>query len=224
MSSDEEETYEEDEEERSQESEKEDEDYEPETDEGSANGSSSSEGEEENDPQSSSIVLKPKNVKKRKRDVKDDGKKINKKAKTMKNENVVQIGLVDGGENNFTKKSTSHTDKKSTKSVKKDDTLQKKESPLFNDKNADLNLFLDAPENVIPRKVKLSSNILLSCKMISPEGKNNTLNFDYAAMIFHRKIKEDKSFEFNLPLSLAPKIIEGIQFLIKENPNFFAKK
>ena len=102
---------------------------------------------------------------------------------------------------------------------------KKKEPPVFNDKNLDYNLFNDAPENVVPKKIKISNTVLVTCKMIDAitGGASGGLSYDYAALTFLRKIQNQKAFEFNLPLSLAPNIIEALKLIMKDNPKFFKK-
>lgn len=95
----------------------------------------------------------------------------------------------------------------------------------FNDKNVDYNLYNEAPEHIKQMKVKLSSNILMFSRMIEASSGSTAqgLSYDYAALSFQRNTKTGKAYEFNLPLSLAPTVIKGIQFLIKNNPKFFEK-
>ena len=54
-------------------------------------------------------------------------------------------------------------------------------------------------------------------------GGAGGLSYDYAALTFLRKIQNQKAFEFNLPLSLAPNIIEALKLIMKDNPKFFKK-
>lgn len=102
---------------------------------------------------------------------------------------------------------------------------KKRETPVFNDKNLDYNLFNDAPENVMARKIKISNTVLVTCKMIDAitGGATGGLSYDYAALTFMRKIQNQKAFEFNLPLSLAPNIIEALKLIMKDNPKFFKR-
>lgn len=95
----------------------------------------------------------------------------------------------------------------------------------FNDKNVDYNLYNEAPEHIKQMKVKLSSNILMFSRMIEASSGSTAqgLSYDYAALSFQRNTRTGKAYEFNLPLSLAPTVIKGIQFLIKNNPKFFEK-
>ena len=99
-----------------------------------------------------------------------------------------------------------------------------REAPIFNDKNLDYNLFSNDPDNVVSKKIKISSNVIVQCKMIDglEKGKNATFQ-DYAALSFLRKTKDEKAFEFNLPLGLATNIIEALKLIINDNPKFFKK-
>jgi len=101
---------------------------------------------------------------------------------------------------------------------------KKKESPVFNDKNLDYNLFSDDPDNVVSKKIKIAKNVILQCSMIDGNEKGKNAAFqDYAALSFLRKTKDEKAFEFNLPLGLAPNIIEALKLIINDNPKFFHK-
>lgn len=96
----------------------------------------------------------------------------------------------------------------------------KKEALIFSDKNCDYDLFNSAATNVLPKKIKISNNVIVTCRMIDHvEGK--FLTYDYAALTFQRKTQNDKMFEFMLPLGLAPRIIEALNIMITNNPKFF---
>jgi hypothetical protein len=106
------------------------------------------------------------------------------------------------------------------------DKKKTREAPVFNDKNLDYNLFQNAPENVISKKIKISSNVIMTCRMIDgSEGRKTASSFmqDYAALSFLRKTKDEKAFEFNLPLNLAPNIMEALKLIMNDNPKFFQK-
>jgi hypothetical protein len=109
--------------------------------------------------------------------------------------------------------SSSITEKKKTR-----------ETPIFNDKNLDYNLFNNDPDNVVSKKIKISSNVIVQCRMIDGNDKGKSgLFHDYAALSFLRKTKDEKAFEFNLPLGLATNIIEALKLIIQDNPKFFQK-
>lgn len=102
----------------------------------------------------------------------------------------------------------------------------RKQAPMFNDKNLDYNLYRNDPENVVAKRIKVSNSVLICCKMIdisSANASGTALAYDYAALTIQKKVKDQKAFEFNLPLSLAPNIIEALKLIIKDNPKFFAK-
>lgn len=108
-----------------------------------------------------------------------------------------------------------------TKSV--DDKKSKKKADLvFDDTNLDLNLHNADPTNVVSRRVLLNNNLIMTSKMINQA--TNNLTYDYAALAFQRKTNSEKMFEFLLPLSLVPRIIQGLEYIQKENPKFFANK
>jgi hypothetical protein len=110
-------------------------------------------------------------------------------------------------------------------------TLDKKkvtrEAPVFNDKNLDYNLFSSDPDNVISKKIKIASNVIVTCRMMEGNDGRKTANAyefpPYAALSFLRKTKNEMAFEFNLPLVLAPKIIEALKLMMNDNPKFFSK-
>lgn len=105
-----------------------------------------------------------------------------------------------------------------------DSKREKKESPIFNDKNVDYNLYHEAPENVATKKIKLSSNVILMCKMIEATGDQRGLTYDYAALSIIRKTKNNKAYEFNLPLTIAPNLVKGVELIMNENKHFFQMK
>ena len=141
-------------------------------------------------------------------------------------------------------KTTSSTEKKHKKIIKKvatkggkvsnpekkignstDDGKRSVNSIEFNDKNVDFNLYNEAPEHIKNVKIKISSNIVMLCRMIEATGNTSQgLTYDYAALSFVRQSKNGRAYEFNLPLNLAPSIVKGINLLIKHNPKFFEKQ
>ncbi len=106
----------------------------------------------------------------------------------------------------------------------KETKREKKEPVVFNDKNVDYNLYHEAPENVATKKIKISSNVILSCKMIEASGDQKGLTYDYAALTISRKTKNNKAYEFNLPLTIAPNLMKGIELIMNDNKNFFQIK
>jgi len=222
----------------SEEEETEDEDgsFEPEDNTGASSGSDSEAGQSEDleDARREAAVLKKKTAalnkkmeKKRKHNATPSttSKAVKKQKKSVaapvtavekdKEKEIPQAAVegVEGGEKQFDGKIEDKNDKKN-----------KKEPPRFNDKNCDYDLFSNAPGNVIAKKIKLSNTLMMQCRMIDGmEGKAGSNSFEYAALVFQRKIKDEKAFEFNLPLNLAPNIIEALKLMIQDNPKFFSK-
>jgi hypothetical protein len=145
-----------------------------------------------------------------------------KKSKTVGDSIVSAIDDVKKKESSKT--TAGNDEEKSFDDDKKGKKVTKKEPALFNDKNLDYNLIENDANNVISRKIKVSNNLLITCKMIegSGEGKGG-LTYDYAALTFQRKTKDEKSFDFNMPLSLCPSIIRALTHIIEDNPKFFSK-
>lgn len=138
------------------------------------------------------------------------------------------IGSAKQGENDCPTKNVSPKDK--AKPSGKDKNEKAKESPnedeakppqpSFADLAVDLDLFHSAPTNVQPMKIKLASNLLVTCKnMDHKEGK--MINYDYAALTFQRKTGADKVFEFHIPLTIAPRLISALKAICRKNTKFF---
>jgi len=84
----------------------------------------------------------------------------------------------------------------------------------------DYDLFHNSATNVIPRRIKISNNLVVTCRMVEQiESKN--LSNDYPAVTFQRKTAGEKCFEFILPLNLVPKITEAFGIIVKDNSKFF---
>lgn len=112
-----------------------------------------------------------------------------------------------------------------TFATKKQETpaTKKKQPTLFDDSDVDKRFKIGCPQAVNPKKVSVNSNYMVSCKMIEAnENKKGGLAYDYAGLIFQRRTKDSKCYEFNMPLSLTPVIINALQYLMAENKQFFA--
>ena len=103
-----------------------------------------------------------------------------------------------------------------------EDKSTKKEAPDFSDKNVDYNLYEDDPTRLMQKRIKISKDVVVSCRMITVHQPRSN-SFEYAAVVFARKGKADKAFEFNLPLDLAPRIISALHLMMKDNSKFFEK-
>ena len=94
----------------------------------------------------------------------------------------------------------------------------KKELKLFNDKNLDVDLHKD-PDQIVGRRIRLTASLILACKTIQMLSEGSTI--DWAAIVIEKKLKDSRCFDFNLPLSVAPRMIAGLQEIMKQNPKYF---
>jgi len=118
-------------------------------------------------------------------------------------------------------KKENESSEKSSKSTK-----TKKEGAgeiIWNDRNCDIDLDDQAASNVHFRKIKISNNLIISCKMIS-HLENKNLHQDYAALVFSRKTNKDRTFDFLIDMRVTERLIKALQIVIDENPVFFNKK
>ncbi len=117
----------------------------------------------------------------------------------------------------------SSTKTRNEKSEAKKPKKEEKEEILWNEANCDVDLDDHAASNVHYRKIKISNNLILSCKMIS-HLENKNLHSDYAALVFSRKTKGEKMFNFLVDMRVTERLIKALQIIIEENPVFFNKK
>lgn len=172
--------------------------------------------------EASILIEKPKKqeVKEKKRkagSVKNSDKKDSKKSKKHAEvESVKKIPVVGEGEN-LEKKHDDISEGAEDENKKK---FTKKEPRKFNDRNVDYNLFENDPCNVITKKCKLNNTLLMICKMVDgTDARGN--GYEHAALVFEKKSKNDNVFEFSVPLSVIPNMIEGLQLMMKDNARFF---
>lgn len=99
---------------------------------------------------------------------------------------------------------------------------KKKSVFLFNDKNVDVNLFNEAPQNIKVKKVKLNNNLILQCHVIDASDSKMSFNNDFPALSFIKKMKDGKAFQFSIPFNLGPTVQSAIQIMVDANPQFFS--
>jgi hypothetical protein len=95
-----------------------------------------------------------------------------------------------------------------------------KEYPVFDERNVDYNYVKNSSSVVVQRRCQVTDNIILHCKNI--EITTAGVKHDYASLTFSRKTKTGKSFDYNLPLKIAPILVEAIQQIINDNSKYFA--
>ena len=191
-------------------------DYEP--DEVAMSNSGSSSGSES---EAEVIVEKKKKTSnKRKRTQVDEKEKIDKKNKKMKKD-VLETSQPMNAEGEKT-----YEDLKVDEKTDEKDKKSKKTSPpaiLFDTGRVDFNLDTENPNNIITKTVQISTSLKMTCKMVAGAAMSSgRISYpDWAALVFKKKIKDGKCFEFNVSLKDAPRIVEGLKYIIDENKKFF---
>lgn len=194
-------------------------DYEPNELEMSNSGSSSgSESEAE-----VIVEKKKKTSNKRKRaqvdEKEEEPKKMDKKIKKMKKDLETSQPMNAEGEKTY-------EDLKVDEKKVENDKKSKKTSPpaiLFDTGRVDFNLDTENPNNIITKTVQISTSLKMTCKMVAGAAMSSgRISYpDWAALVFKKKIKDGKCFEFNVSLKDAPRIVEGLKYIIEENKKFF---
>lgn len=168
---------------------------------------------------------------------KKDSKKITKKPekKIIKRKNPKSKEIIE--EEDDTDDETSSVTKKSKKEDENDyegpkkggkkkvkeqkDKKQQDASKIFC--NLTHNLYTDAPENVSKTSIQIYKNLIVCSKMIvAPTSATSTVSYDYPAICFVRKTKNDKIFEFNIPLGVLDKLVDALLIIKQENQKFFS--
>ena len=204
---------EESEEEEEESEEEEGSEFDPNEAETSSAGESSGEESEED----LLVEKKKESSRKRKRVAKEGSKKTPPQKKTKSAELVVEKG----------KKKPAKGKGKATNAPSDDSNSKEgtsgKEKPNFEGK-VDINLYTEDPTNIIPKTVQISKTLKLSCRMISgAQMFSGKITYpDWPGLVFQKKIKDGKAFEFNTNLTDVPNLIKGLQFILKENPTFFS--
>lgn len=198
-------------------------DYEPSHSEGYATGSST---EEEEMSESEKVVIRKKaSALKRKRSSKEDNPPRCRAAEPEPEKSKNKNKKMKKDENETTKKSADKEleGEKSEKSFKEKKEGNQKKVVNFDGGRVDFNLHTEDPNNIVQKTVQISTGLKLTCKMLAGAtmSAGKVTYPDWAALIFQKKIKDDKCFEFNVSLKDAPKLIEGLKYIISENKTFF---
>ena len=95
-----------------------------------------------------------------------------------------------------------------------------KEQKMFNDKNVDLDLHKNL-DSIISRRIRLNGNYILTCRTNQMQTSDG-LTIDYASVVFEKRQRDGRLFEFQFPLDITGKVIEGLKEIMKNNPKYFA--
>lgn len=92
---------------------------------------------------------------------------------------------------------------------------KKKDYDMFDESNIIIDM---SNENIKPKKIKITSTLLLECRTVvvdEPDKKK----FSYPGIVFIRKMKDDKCFEFNIPLAIASRVVNAIEIMMNDKNN-----
>jgi len=107
----------------------------------------------------------------------------------------------------------------STPSPAKRSKSKSKVYPDFDESGITKDLSRDGKTSVESLKFKIGSGTIVESRMITAE--ETKLEYDYAAIIIHRRMKDNKSFMFNLPLNLLPPLMDALKIIKIRIQNFW---
>lgn len=128
----------------------------------------------------------------------------------------------EGKKKNGKKRNDSEKERDGKNSLTPKDVENRRKVTYFNDKNIDVNLHNDAPQNIKVKRIKLSQSLLVICQMIDGSEMKGNFNNDFAALTFQKKLKDGKAFEFSIPLALVPSLQKATVIMVDANPQFFS--
>ena len=114
---------------------------------------------------------------------------------------------------NIEQKSKKHTKKKK---YIEDNIYAKKKRKLgeiFDE--TDISFDMSA-ENIKPKKIKVSNSLLIESKILTVK-EDGGKSFTFPAIVFAKKLKNNKLFDFNIPLSLGLKVRDALSIILKAN-------
>ena len=93
----------------------------------------------------------------------------------------------------------------------KDSSKKRKvnEDVLFDQLTVDVDF---SNENVDSKRIKLSQNLMIETKVVQVVDERSK-SYSYPALVFLRKSKDGKVFEFNVPTILSHKLCEAVRTL-----------
>ena len=86
----------------------------------------------------------------------------------------------------------------------------KREPDNFDESNLSIDL---TSNDFVKKKIKLSDNFLVESRVVDyVEGGRK---YSYPALVFAKRMKDtNKAYDFNIPLSMAPKLVKALNFII----------
>ena len=106
------------------------------------------------------------------------------------------------------KKEKPKTEKKVVKPTEK--KAGKREPDNFDESNLSIDL---TSNDFVKKKIKLSDNFLVESRVVDyVEGGRK---YSYPALVFAKRLKDtNKAYDFNIPLSMAPKLVKALNFIV----------
>ena len=108
------------------------------------------------------------------------------------------------------KKEKPKTEKKTVANKQTEKKNGKREPDNFDESNLSIDL---TSNDFIKKKIKLSDNFLVESRVVDyAEGGRK---YSYPALVFAKRLKDtNKAYDFNIPLSMAPKLIKALNFIV----------
>lgn len=129
------------------------------------------------------------------------------KEKTHKEKKVGVCGASKGKKPAEAPATTSSSSSKNVKPSAPRSRKRKPEEKLFDN----LESTLDISDSVAScKRVKVSSSLMIESRMVDVKDEDTKRMFSYPAIVFLRRLKDGKIFEFNIPASLASKVVEAV--------------
>ena len=115
----------------------------------------------------------------------------------------------EGREKKNEKKEKSKTEKKAVTAKPAERKNGKKEPDNFDESNLSIDL---TSNDFVKKKIKLSDNFLVESRVVAyVEGGRK---YSYPAIVFAKRMRDtNKAFDFNIPLSIAPKLIKALTMI-----------
>jgi hypothetical protein len=133
-----------------------------------------------------------------------------KKEEKSKTASCSKSGVVNKSRSKFTTKKDVKNDKRDVISNKR----KKKNEDVYPYDETDVAIDMSV-DFVKPKKIKLSSNLMLERRMLHVT-ENGKKEYSYPAIVFLRKTKDDKAFEFNIPLTIGQRLIDALEIILND--------
>lgn len=99
-----------------------------------------------------------------------------------------------------------------SKNVKTSEKVSRSKKRPADERSFDnLEVTLDMSETMTEcKRVKLAPSLMIENKMIEVKDEETRKTYSYPAIVFLRRMKDGKIFEFNVPVNLARKLVDAV--------------